>query len=172
MGQDDDGDGLLTICDFMRHALSRFNAADLVYGQFETAPAALWEGFRLAKAHGVTTALNPSPWQALSAAQLALCDLLIVNEVEAAGLLGNIDLAEADLATCLARLRTPVAALMARWQGQLLVVTLGARGALAFPRADAPVMAPAAEYFCKASLAFGLALVLVKRLKTFFIAGR
>lgn len=123
-----------------RQAESAIAAADFVYGQFETSQTALWEGFRLAKQYGGTTVLNPSPWQAVSTESLALCDIIIVNEVEAASLLEQ-ELSASDGANeaFLARLEQAAGELFDRWPGKMLVVTLGEFGALAFERQKAPV---------------------------------
>ncbi|HNC22445.1 MAG TPA: PfkB family carbohydrate kinase [Accumulibacter sp.] len=118
-------------------------AADLVYGQFETSLGVLWECFRRARRDGVRTALNPSPWQPTAPQLLALCDILIVNEVEAQGIIGCGDLVQDTLMGCLAQVRGHVADFFRTWSGELLVLTLGSRGALAFPRAGNCVAAPA-----------------------------
>jgi ribokinase len=124
--------------------------ADLVYGQFETSVPAVERCFALARRHGVRTVLNPSPWQAISPALLADTSVIVVNEVEAAGLLG---LAGAELggpgklgtAEIAARLAAPVRAFWLRWkpasvtQAPLLIVTLGEHGCIAFRPDEAPL---------------------------------
>jgi ribokinase len=80
--------------------------------------------FRIARAHGVTTLLNPAPAMALPDALLALCDVLTPNEGEARALagLGNAAPVEEAAAALLARGASAVA------------VTLGERGAALFRR--------------------------------------
>lgn len=126
-------------------ALARptIESADWVYGQFETALPAVQACFELARAAGVPTMLNPSPWQPIPAELLGLTDVLLVNEVEAAQLLQHEVPAQASLTQTASLLDAAVQALWSRWPGRWLVVTLGERGSLAWQRGEAPVLTPA-----------------------------
>lgn len=128
--------------------------ADLVYGQFETSVEAVERSFAIAHRHGVRTVLNPSPWQAISTALLADTSVIVVNEVEAAGLFALFGqparpLAGLPLDVAAAALAGPLRALWAVWQSAagvrepLLVVTLGEQGAIAFRPAHVPLAVPA-----------------------------
>ncbi|MDE2487523.1 MAG: ribokinase [Alphaproteobacteria bacterium] len=96
--------------------------ARLVLAQLETPWPATRRAFEIARASGVTTALNAAPARPdLEEALLALTDILFVNEIEAAALAGVSD---------------PMAAgerLLAQ-VGQAVVVTRGGRGAALFRR--------------------------------------
>ena len=118
-------------------------SSDWVYGQFETALPAVQRCFELARAAGVATMLNPSPWQTPPDALLAVTDVLLVNEVEAHRLLGKGLLTDGSLADEAAHLSDAVQALWQRWPGRLLVVTAGHRGCLAFVPGQAPLCCPA-----------------------------
>lgn len=61
-----------------------FAAGDLAAAQLETNPDAVLDFFRQAKAAGAVTVLNPSPFSPLSPALIAVTDLLVANEHEAA----------------------------------------------------------------------------------------
>ena len=118
-------------------------ASDWVYGHFETALDAVQRCFELAQVAGVPTALNPSPWQTIPDALLARTQVLLVNEVEAAQLLGQPLPADGTLAALAQDLRSRVAALWSRWRGRLLVVTAGHRGCIAFTPGQSPWLCPA-----------------------------
>lgn len=61
-------------------------SADIVVAQLETPVAATLEAFRLARAAGVKTLLNPAPVVPGLAELLPLCDLCVPNETELAAL--------------------------------------------------------------------------------------
>src|SRR5262249_33971979 len=82
-----------------------------------------------ARRHGVTTVLNPAPFQPLSDNLLALADYLTPNEIEAAALSG---VTVTDQAT--ARL---AAQSLVRRGARRAIVTLGERGALFCDGGDA-----------------------------------
>jgi ribokinase len=109
-------------------------AADLVYGQLETALEAVASAFHIARLAGVRTVLNPSPWQSLPKSLLDDTDILIVNEVEAQALLDFVMPLLANLQDCIALLRPVVNSFWLVWSGSLLVITLGALGSAAFER--------------------------------------
>lgn len=130
------GPNLLLSAQHLVQAEANIEAADLVYGQFETSVSAIQQAFKLANQYDVTTVLNPSPWQSIAADLLNLTDILIVNEVEACGLfaIAPIDFT-LDLSQIIAQLTQEAAELYLTWQGKLLVVTLGERGSVAFTQA-------------------------------------
>jgi ribokinase len=116
----------------------RLQASDLVAATFESPDAPIREAFVLSRARGIRTLLNPSPVRALDPAILADTTILVLNAVEAAELgLGHPDgIAEA-------RSATPAIAALLDGGLELLVVTLGVRGAVAFRPGSPPIRQPA-----------------------------
>ncbi|CAC8010674.1 Ribokinase [Staphylococcus aureus] len=57
--------------------------ADFVVAQLEVPIPAIVSAFEIAKAHGVTTVLNPAPAKALPNELLSLIDIIVPNETEA-----------------------------------------------------------------------------------------
>lgn len=110
-------------------AAATIAAARVVMAPNEVPMEATLAAFRLARAHGVTTLLNPAPARPLPEALLALTDVMTPNEGELRALAGMDD-------------DTPVEdaarALLARGTGAVLA-TLGARGACLVQRDTAPV---------------------------------
>jgi ribokinase len=104
-------------------------AARVVMAPLEVPVEATLAAFRVARAHGVTTLLNPAPARPLPDELIALTDLLTPNEGELR-LLAGLD-ASATLEACA---RT----LLARGAGAVLA-TLGERGACLVQR-DAPAL--------------------------------
>lgn len=106
----------------VRAAHSAIEGAQLVICQLEIPLETTLEAFRVAKAAGVKTILNPAPAAALPDELLALTDIIVPNEVEAAMLSGlptsTVEQAEAA-----------AAALRGRGVGTV-IITLGDRGAL------------------------------------------
>lgn len=100
-----------------RAAEAAVAGASLVVAQLETPLDTTEAAFRAARAHGVTTLLNAAPAGALPQGLLSQTDILVVNETEAARLLGRS-----------AALEEMVAALGARHAGGA-VLTAGAAGA-------------------------------------------
>ncbi|MGP3966870.1 ribokinase [Streptomyces sp. 6N223] len=111
----------------------RIAAADALLMQLELPLDGVLAGARAARAHGVRTVLTPSPVpdRPLPDELLALTDLLIPNEHEAAALTGHDDPRRAALA------------LLDAVPG--VVVTLGAAGSLRAARGAEPVTVPAAR---------------------------
>jgi ribokinase len=102
----------------VRAAAAVIAQADAVLCQLETPVVAALEAFRIARAAGVRTILNPAPALALPAELLQLTDLCVPNETELEALAG----AGGDVASAARSLqvRGP----------RVVVVTLGAAGAL------------------------------------------
>jgi ribokinase len=115
-------------------ARAAIEGADAVLAQLETPLEATREAFRLARAAGVRTILNPAPAASLPDDLLALADLCIPNETELETLTGSPvwSLAEAESAARALRQRGPAQ----------VIVTLGARGVL--------VVGPGAVEHCPA----------------------
>ncbi|MCB0912086.1 MAG: ribokinase [Propionibacteriaceae bacterium] len=105
--------------DFLRGCEERWRDAALVVMQLEVPLEAVAFVAGECRARGIRFLLNAAPAAPLDAGVLAACDPLVVNETEAAFLLGA-DVAEADLVDRLLELG-PAS----------VVVTLGAAGAVA-----------------------------------------
>jgi ribokinase len=115
----------------------------LVYAQFEAPAEAAREAFVRARRHGALTVLNPSPWQPLDTDLLACTQVLLVNATEAAQLLPHWPSTSHPDHAALALLLAP---LWRTWPGseeQILVVTLGPTGSMAFTPDGASYFAPA-----------------------------
>jgi ribokinase len=107
----------------------RIAAADALLMQLELPLAGVLAGARAARAHGVRTVLTPAPVQPLPDELLALTDLLVPNEHEAAALTGHPEPHRA--AAAFLDLVPEV------------VITLGAAGCLYAARGAEPVTVPA-----------------------------
>lgn len=115
-----------------RAAEATIAAARVVMAPNEVPMDATLEAFRIARAHGVTTLLNPAPARPLPDELLALTDVLTPNEGELRGLAGLGE--NAPVEDC-ARV------LLARGAGAVLV-TLGERGACLVRTGAAPRHVP------------------------------
>ena len=96
--------------------------AHVVVAQLEVPVASIEESFRLARLAGVRTVLNAAPAQIVPRSLLDLADVVICNEVELAMLLGRAVIAGQEAVAGRALRSAP---------DQIVVVTLGERGALA-----------------------------------------
>lgn len=109
--------------------------AAFVLAQFETGDAPIRAAFADARRRGATTVLNPSPYRPIDSAILADTTILVMNETEALSCAEDLFggwVSEEALAVSLLD------------QGpDLVVLTLGATGAVAFVR-DAPPLRAAA----------------------------
>lgn len=139
------GPNLMLANEHVQQAKTAIGAADLVYGQLETSVAAVASAFRAARLSGALTVLNPSPWQSLPEHLLDDTDVLIVNELEAQDLLGLDSPLSGSLQDCIELICAFLESFWLKWQGSLLVVTLGAIGSLAFERHGPTHSAPAFE---------------------------
>ena len=113
---------LLSPSDVERLALG---AGDIALSQFEAPLAAVERFFSRARDASAMTLLNPAPAVACSASLLDAADVLIVNETELGFFLGESS-APSDPASALR-----AASRLRRRAEQIVVVTLGARGAVA-----------------------------------------
>jgi ribokinase len=96
--------------------------ADAVVASLEVPLASIEEAFRLARLANVRTVLNAAPAQAVPESLLTLADVVICNEIELAALVGHEVVRAGELDAARAQRRFP---------DQLVVVTLGQRGAVA-----------------------------------------
>lgn len=129
------GANLLLTAAHVSQAHSAIDAAQLVYGQFETSLPAVEAAFQYAHASGISCVLNPSPWQTPTDGLRATAHTLIVNEVEAQGLLGLPEPLTGSAPACAHAVAQALGALWLQWPAaQRVVVTLGALGSLAFER--------------------------------------
>lgn len=115
-------------------ALASAGPADLVLAQLEVPLDAVLSAFRSAKERGATTVLNAAPSRPLSEDQLALVDVLIVNQHECLDLVGApvggaADAAGAPVVGEADDAVANAARFLAARVGTV-VVTLGAAGAL------------------------------------------
>jgi len=115
--------------DDVRAARSAIESAQVVICQCEVPLAATLEAFRIARAAGVMTIMNPAPAMPLPAELLVLTDLLAPNEIEAAMLTGLPTTTDAE---------AEAAARALQAQGpRVVLITLGSRGMM-FVEGDAP----------------------------------
>jgi ribokinase len=114
----------------------RLRRAKLVLAQFEISDAPIAKAFALARASGVRTLLNPSPFRAIDPEILARSSILVLNRVEAMAALGLVD-HDAKRAE-LEALQDLATTLMARGP-EAVVVTLGGDGALLCRRDGPPL---------------------------------
>jgi ribokinase len=115
-----------------RSSAARISRSSLVLAQFEISDPPIADAFRLAREMGVLTLLNPSPFRAIDPEILSHTSILIVNRVEA------LHLASAAKQGSLSPDREKDLARLADWiieRGpDLVIITLGALGAVAFTR--------------------------------------
>ena len=116
----------------------RLARSDLVAATFESPDAPIRAAFALARARDIRTLLNPSPVRPLDPEILANVSILVVNAVEASDL-GFGAFGEAADATT----TTPAIEKLLDGGLELLVVTLGERGAIAFRATAPPLHQPA-----------------------------
>lgn len=102
----------------VRGATATIETCRVVLVQLEIPDDAVIEAFRLGRAAGATTILNPAPARPLPPSLLGLCDVVVPNEPEAAALTGEADP------------RRAIAALRALAPDAVVIVTCGADGAL------------------------------------------
>jgi ribokinase len=105
-----------------RNAASVIQSADVLICQLEVPVETTLEAFRVAKAKGVRTILNPAPAAPLPDELLRLTDLCVPNETEAEALTGQAVATAADAGKA-------AQALMKRGPATV-IITLGDRGSL------------------------------------------
>jgi ribokinase len=104
--------------------------SDWVCAQFEAPEEAILAAFELAQRTRARTYLNPSPWRMPSREILALTDVLVVNETEAAAMFSMTNAASWDAHTWKQQL--PSMAQQLALSCELILVTLGAEGVVAY----------------------------------------
>lgn len=124
----------------VREAAAGIAGAALVLAQFEAGDDAVAETFRIARRAGTRTLLNPSPFRMPAPEILSGTGILVVNAVEAAAFAAALGLAVPG--TDSGGLEAFARALHARGP-DLVIVTLGAGGALAVPAGGPAVLQPA-----------------------------
>ncbi|WP_448204845.1 ribokinase [Azospirillum sp. sgz302134] len=129
------GANLLLSADDVRAAPGLTRAA-LVLAQLEIADAPIAEAFRLARAAGVPTLLNPSPFRRMAAGVLENTSLLVLNHVEAAQMAEAFGASPVDEAARLG-------ARLLDHGPETVIVTLGALGAVACRAGAEPLHQPA-----------------------------
>lgn len=134
------GANLALTADDIRSFAPRLLRSNLVAATFETPDAPIDEAFALARARGITTLLNPSPFRPIAPSILANTSILVVNAVEAAALGISIPGLSAE-----ALQPTPAIDRLLADGVDLLIVTLGHRGAVAFRSHGPPLHQPAFE---------------------------
>lgn len=113
-----------------------------VLAQFEIDDLVILAAFEQARAQGIVTYLNPSPWRPIAPEIFNLTDVLIVNEIEAEHLLAAADIPACAKQTLLTFSLNDWGAYfehfmrVSQWQGRILVVTLGSVGAVAYVDGD------------------------------------
>ncbi|WP_446810459.1 PfkB family carbohydrate kinase [Methylomonas sp. 2BW1-5-20] len=123
------GANALLNSEHVEKSLAALPRLELIYAQFEIPESPVRTAFDIARRRGgIRTMLNPSPWHRPDPELLALTDILVVNETEAALLFGVSD-SEIRRDQCLNGLS--VWARQIAWSGELLVVTLGEHGCVA-----------------------------------------
>ncbi len=105
------------------NAVEIIASAKALMTQLEIPLATVVHALRIARANHVLTVLNPAPAQTLDAETLKLVDILIPNETEASRMTG-IEVSDWDSSERAARE-------LNRLGARVVVITLGARGALA-----------------------------------------
>lgn len=112
----------------------------LIAAQFEIADAPIREAFALARRAGVPTLLNPSPFRAIAEDILAATTILVVNQTEANGLARMFE--HDDAAAEPERFVAALGPTILRHGPEIVVLTLGAAGAIAVSTHAEPVMQP------------------------------
>jgi ribokinase len=121
-------------------AAPRLRNSGHVLAQFEIADAPIISAFTIAHAAGATTILNPSPYRPIHPDILRRTAILVVNRIEAESLGADLGLHPAADAP-----PAGFTALAERLFGhgpEILIVTLGAAGAVAFQPNQEPLRQP------------------------------
>lgn len=106
-----------------------------IYAQLEIPPDTVTTAFVAARQQDIRTVLNPSPWQPLTAELLALTQLMIVNQMEAATLFGYT-YAQMPNSPENWLQALPTLAAHINWSGDWLIVTLADQGCVALGREE------------------------------------
>ena len=106
-------------------AQAPLSPGDVAVAVFEIPQETIVAFFRRARERGAQTLLNPAPYAEFQPDLAALCDVILLNEVELAGLAGLPE-APREVGQCLQVMRA-----VRRFAEQTIIVTLGGEGALA-----------------------------------------
>ena len=110
-------------------ACAALDQAEWVMAHYEVPDAMILHAFQRARARGISTYLNPSPWRTAAKSMLALTDVLVVNTTEAALLFDAPETANWGPREWV--LHLPARAAQIDWSGRILVVTLAHQGCVA-----------------------------------------
>lgn len=127
----------------IRSASDLLRRAELILAQFEIGDEAIIEAFGIARTNGARTLLNASPFRMVKPQLLKLTSILVLNQVEALELARAHDtrFEAADPADPM-WWRSVLSGILERGP-EMIILTLGRRGAVAFSRGSAPVQQPA-----------------------------
>jgi ribokinase len=121
----DDGDNTIVVIPGANHALTpadvdavEVEADDVVVAQYEVPVEVVAAVVARARQHGARSVLNPAPAQAWPAALLGMADFVVVNQSELAFFTGGHEV-------------VPGLAALRRRPDQVVIATLGSRGATA-----------------------------------------
>ncbi len=133
----------------MRALAPAIRRAALVAAQFEAPDGAIAEAFFQAREAGVRTFLNPSPYRPVAAQILARTSILVINRTEAKAMADDLGLGlpEDDPG--------PLGMALIDRGLDLVVITLGAAGAVAFRKDGPPLFQAAYPIACVDSLGAG-----------------
>lgn len=106
-------------------AQAPLSPGDIAVAVFEIPQETIAAFFRRARERGAQTLLNPAPYAEFQPDLAALCDVILLNEVELAGLAGLPEVPR-EIGQCLQVMRA-----VRRFAEQTIIVTLGGEGALA-----------------------------------------
>lgn len=120
-------------------ARERIEQSGAIIAHFELRDAPIISAFGIARAAGARCFLNPSPYRAITPELLSLCDVLVVNRIEALHLARDLGLEEEAAAPVTRQWSALVAGRLFAEGPQALVITDGAQGAWAL-RNDGPAM--------------------------------
>ncbi|WP_201862733.1 ribokinase [Microvirga soli] len=132
------GANLLLSAQDIRSVEQAVREAGLVLAQFEIGDEPILEAFTIADAAGAPTVLNPSPYRPVDPRILERTSVLVLNRVEAAHLAKSSDFGTPGTLESL----DDMAATLLEQGPELIVVTLGSEGAIAYPRRAPPLHQP------------------------------
>ena len=112
----------------------QISRATMTLAQFEIADAPIIKAFQTARACGVSTLLNPSPFRMIDQRIWENTSILVVNAVEAAQLIANLETGRASPPPVTWDDAAEIAGRLLARGPEIVVVTLGAGGALARQR--------------------------------------
>jgi ribokinase len=132
------GANLLLSAQDIRSVEQAVREAGLVLAQFEIGDEPILEAFTIADAVGAPTVLNPSPYRPVDPRILERTSVLVLNRVEATHLAKSSDFGTQGTLESL----NDMAATLLEQGPELIVVTLGSEGAIAYQRGVPPLHQP------------------------------